>query len=70
MTKALPCPFCGYAEINFHEGSTFRWLVTECNGCGAQCEEIRIDTMNKDREAAIDDARARALAAWNTRAKA
>lgn len=68
MTEPLPCPFCGHVGVTHSEGSTFRWLVTECNGCGAQCEEERIDTLSPDRGAAIEQAKEAAIKAWNTRA--
>ena len=68
MTEPLPCPFCGHVGVTHSEGSTFRWLVTECNGCGAQCEEERIDTLSTDRGAAIEQAAEAAIKTWNTRA--
>ena len=40
----LPCPFCGATGITIREGSTFRWLLGECNGCGATCGEVRVQT--------------------------
>ncbi len=40
----MPCPFCGEKSITIHEGSTFRWMVAECNGCGATCGEVRVQT--------------------------
>ena len=64
----MPCPFCGKTGISHHEGSTFRWMVTECDYCGAQCGETRIDTLNMERDAAIEDAKKRAVIEWNTRA--
>ncbi len=68
MTKPLPCPFCGHVGLSHREGSTFRWLVTECNGCGAQCPEERINTMTMERSAAIEQAAEAAIQTWNTRA--
>jgi hypothetical protein len=53
--------------VTHNEGSTFRWLVTECNGCGAQCGEERIDTMTMERGAAIEQAKEAAIGTWNTR---
>jgi hypothetical protein len=67
-TEIKPCPFCGHSELNHYQGSTFRWLVTECCHCGAQCGESRIDTLDMDRDAAIEDAIQRAIIEWNTRA--
>ena len=67
MTEPLPCPFCGHVGLSHHEGTTFRWLATECNGCGAQCGEERIDTLSKDHSAAIEQAKEAAITTWNTR---
>lgn len=67
MTEPLPCPFCGHVGVTHNEGSTFRWLVTECNGCGAQCGEERIDTLSTDQGAAIEQAAEAAIKTWNTR---
>ena len=67
MTEPLPCPFCGHVGLSHSEGSTFRWLTTECNGCGAQCGEERINTMTMERSAAIEQAKVEALKTWNTR---
>ena len=68
MTEPLPCPFCGHVGLSHYEGLTFRWLTTECNGCGAQCGEERINTMTMERSAAIEQAKVEAIKAWNTRA--
>ena len=51
VVMPLPCPFCGEKSITIHEGSTFRWLVAECNGCGATCGEVRIQTWGTGRSA-------------------
>lgn len=67
MTEPLPCPFCGHVGLSQSEGSTFRWLSTECNGCGAQCGEERINTMTMERGAAIEQAKEAAIKTWNTR---
>jgi len=58
-----PCPFCGGDRVSFHQGTTFRWIVAECNECGARAGEVRRDTMH---DAEADD-EAKAIAAWNTR---
>jgi len=68
MTEPLPCPFCGHVGLSHNEGSTFRWLMTECSGCGAQCGEERINTMSMERSAAIEQAKEAAIVTWNTRA--
>lgn len=60
----LPCPFCGKTGVNVHEASTFRWVVAECNNCGAQCGEVRRDTM---KPSTPEEDEAAAIAEWNTR---
>lgn len=67
MAEPLPCPFCGHVGLSHREGSTFRWLSTECNGCGAQCGEERINTMTMERSAAVEQAKEAAIKTWNTR---
>lgn len=62
-----PCPFCGHAGLSFTEGSTFRWLAYNCDGCGVG-NEVRIATVGKGnkvewRHAAVADA----IREWNTR---
>ena len=64
----LPCPFCGEVGLDFTMGSSHRWLLPSCSGCGATCGEVRIQTFgkgNKDqwREVAKRDA----IKEWNTR---
>ena len=59
------CPFCGSLDLNFVEGSTFRWMVAECQSCGARCGETRVKTLG-DQDP--DGDKAAALAEWNTRA--
>lgn len=65
----LPCPFCGNREITVIEGSTFRWRRVECNYCGAQGPEARVQTTGEgtpiqwEKEGAND-----AIKEWNTRA--
>ena len=66
--EPLPCPFCGHVGVTHHEGSTFRWMVTECDRCGAQCGEERINTMTMERSAAMEQAKEAAIKTWNTRA--
>ena len=68
MSEIKHCPFCGHRDIQVHDGSTFRWLVAICCGCGAQSPEARIDTLADDREKAIADASLKAIEEWNTRA--
>ena len=67
--NAKPCPFCGHSGITIHEGSTFRWMVAECNDCGATAGEVRVQTMGDgDRKDWINNGNRDALDAWNVRA--
>jgi hypothetical protein len=67
--KPLPCPFCGGTEIDVQQGSTFRWLIVACEGCGAQCGEVRVQTMGAGTPREWADAgEALAFAEWNKRA--
>ena len=59
--RLLPCPFCDSANLAAHEGTTFRWVVIQCNDCEASCGEVRA---YNDYTLANPDA----IAAWNTRA--
>lgn len=64
-----PCPFCGISDVGVEEGSTFRWVVACCNGCGAKAGEVRVQTLGDgDKEQWLAAARADALTAWNQRA--
>jgi hypothetical protein len=68
--EPLPCPFCGHkGPLTFYDGSTFRWLLPCCSNCGATTGEVRIDTMNANRDAAMEDAKRRGIIEWNTRAE-
>lgn len=61
--ELLPCPFCGHVGLDFTDGSTHRWGLASCAGCGATCGETR-------RAYPPDDKwRASAIKDWNTRAK-
>lgn len=68
-TKALaealePCPFCGHVGLVFGDGSSYRWGIASCGGCGATCGEVR-------RSYPDDGAwRSKAIKEWNTRAHA
>ena len=68
IVMPLPCPFCGETDITTSEGSTFRWMLAECNGCGATCGEVRVQTIG---DGTPRDWRLRgerdALAEWNKR---
>ena len=64
-----PCPFCGHVGIDFHEGSTFRWIVAECAKCGAQTGEVRVQTIGDGTpEEWMQKAKQEAIREWNTRA--
>jgi Lar family restriction alleviation protein len=66
MIEPLPCPFCGHVGVSFVEGSTFRWLLTACDECGATAGETRKRTLPPlDEEADKRDA----IENWNRRVK-
>jgi Restriction alleviation protein Lar len=56
-----PCPFCGDSNLGFEDGSTYRWGVAYCAGCGASAGETRREYPDKGKwhEEAIKQ--------WNTR---
>lgn len=63
-----PCPFCGHVGLDFAEGSTFRWIVASCEGCGASLAETRIQTLGEGtKDEWMAEAKADAIAAWNRR---
>jgi Lar family restriction alleviation protein len=41
IIDVLPCPFCGSKTITIRDGSNFKWIVAECDDCGASCGEVR-----------------------------
>ena len=64
----LPCPFCGSTDIGMIEGSTFRWRMMCCNGCGAQSGEVRAQTTGEGRQHDWELAAERdAITEWNKR---
>lgn len=65
--QSLPCPFCGHLGVTGYEGSTFRWYYVACDGCGAQCGEVRIQTIGMPRGDAVRVAHAEAVEEWNKR---
>jgi transcription elongation factor Elf1 len=67
MIKAKPCPFCGNETISVVEGSSYRWRVAECGGCGARAGEVRINTLAEDKAQALADVVIRAVSEWNDR---
>lgn len=69
LLNPLPCPFCGHVGLEFKEGSTFRWIIAECGGCGASRGETRIQTFGEGtRDEWMADVQADAIQEWNTRA--
>jgi hypothetical protein len=65
-----PCPFCGHVGLDFHEGSTFRWLIAECSRCGATCGETRVQTLGEGtKDEWMQQAQHYAIEVWNTRAQ-
>lgn len=69
QSELQPCPFCGAVGLDFKEGSTFRWIVASCSGCGASTGETRIQTLGQGtKEEWMAEAQQDAIAAWNRRA--
>ena len=67
--EALPCPFCGHIGLNFDEGSTFRWMVASCGGCGATRGDVRVQTLGEGtKEQWWEAAKIDAIEDWNQRA--
>ena len=63
-----PCPFCGHVGLEFREGSTFRWLIADCGGCGCSLGETRIQTLGEGtKEEWMAQAQSDAIEVWNTR---
>ena len=63
-----PCPFCGHVGLEFREGSTFRWLIADCGGCGCSLGETRIQTLGEGtKEEWMAQAQHDAIEVWNTR---
>ena len=63
-----PCPFCGETGVTVKEGSTFRWLVAECDNCGARCTQVRKQTLGEGTPADWQKAgEAAAIIEWNSR---
>lgn len=66
--EAKPCPFCGATEVEVVQGDTFRWRLAQCQQCGAQGPEVRIQTMGTGTlEEWERSAVQRALEDWNQR---
>ena len=67
--QAKPCPFCGGTNIAPLEVS-HRWWVAECADCGAQCGEVRRQTMGEGTPVEWEaKARSDAIAEWGRRAE-
>ena len=70
MIEPLPCPFCGKVGVEIRETTTFRWRVAQCQHCGAQGSEIRVQTLGEGtKEEWEAQAREDAIEEWNRRAK-
>lgn len=41
MAHIEPCPFCGHVGLDFSDGSTYRWGLVSCGGCGTSMEVRR-----------------------------
>ena len=68
MTDAKPCPWCGFVGVQVREGSSFRWMYAECDGCGVNGPEIRVQTLGEGtREQWWAEGKQDALDAWNLR---
>ena len=68
MTDAKPCPWCGFVGVQVREGSSFRWMYAECDGCGVNGPEIRVQTLGEGtREQWWAKGKQDALDAWNLR---
>jgi transcription elongation factor Elf1 len=63
------CPFCGSHDVKTLPGSSLRFMVAECQGCGAQGPEVRIhdatDPSDKWHKETL--ARLQAMAEWSYR---
>jgi len=69
VTTPKPCPFCGHVGVIVRETSTFRWRAAECENCGAQSGEVRVQTLGEGtREEWERQAEADAIEEWNKRA--
>lgn len=63
--KAKPCPWCGTIGVDIVEGSTERWLVAECPGCGSRGPEVR--RVSEVGQPLTNGDKELALTAWETR---
>jgi len=60
------CPFCGSTNGADEMGQTYRWRLWRCE-CGATGPETRCNITGSG-QGGVKEARALALAEWNTRA--
>ena len=69
MTALVPCPLCGANEgYTLSQGSTHRWWLPVCLGCGEQIGECRSDP-TLPHNALVPDRWGLADAAWNAAGK-
>ena len=69
MTDLVPCPLCGANEgYRLSQGSTHRWWLPVCLGCGEQIGECRSDP-DLPHTALVPDRWGLADAAWNAAGK-
>ncbi len=66
MTELKPCPFCGSTNLGFVAESYmgFDTIWIRCYGCG---QAVKVDS--NDYAGISDKAEARAIEAWNRRAR-
>lgn len=69
MSNLVPCPICGADQgYGLSEGSTYRWWIVMCKGCGAEvaeCHSDRLTTLGTELPSAWPDADR----AWNEAGK-